>query len=112
MNGKFYYHEIIRRTAAAFGTMFNNIYIRHQDGEWEDFSYIKVPIAYGPIQNFLARVEQKQDLRNRTAIKDVYQIEGIEAIKRPERHDIPSRGQEAKVDILGPETCLGGEEAA
>lgn len=68
MNGKFYYHEIIRRTSAAFGTMFNNIYIRHQDGEGEDFSYIKVPIAYGPIQKFLARVEQKQDLRNRTAI--------------------------------------------
>jgi hypothetical protein len=68
MNGKFYYHEIIRRTSAAFGTMFNDIYIRHQDGEGEDFSYIKVPIAYGPIQKFLSRVEQKQDLRNRTAI--------------------------------------------
>ncbi len=68
MNGKFYYHEIIRRTSAAFGTMFNNIYIRHQDGEDEDFSYIKVPIAYGPIQKFLSRVEQKPDLRNRVAI--------------------------------------------
>lgn len=68
MNGNFYYHEIIRRTSAAFGTMFNNIYIRHQDGEGEDFSYIKVPIGYSPIQKFLARIEQKQDLRNRTAI--------------------------------------------
>lgn len=68
MAGKFYYHEIIRRTSAAFGTLFNNIYIRHQDGEGDDFSYIKVPIAYGPIQKFLARVEQKPDLRNRVAL--------------------------------------------
>lgn len=68
MNGTFYYHEIIRRTSAAFGTMFNNIYIRHQDGDGQDFSYIKVPIAYGPIQKFLSRIEQKPDLRNRVAI--------------------------------------------
>jgi hypothetical protein len=68
MNGQFYYHEIIRRTSAAFGTLFNNIFIRHQDGEGDDFSYIKVPIGYGPIQKFLARVEQKPDLRNRVAI--------------------------------------------
>lgn len=68
MNGNFYYHEIIRRTSAAFGTMFNNIYVRHQDGDNEDFSYIKVPIAYGPIQKFLSRIEQKPDPRNRVAI--------------------------------------------
>lgn len=68
MKDSFYYHEIIRRTSAAFGTLFNNIYIRHQDGEGEDFSYIKVPIAYGPIQKFLSRVEQKVDLRNRVAL--------------------------------------------
>ena len=68
MNGQFYYHEIIRRTSAAFGTLFNNIYIRHQDGDGEDFSYIKVPIAYGPIQKFLSRIEQKPDSRNRVAI--------------------------------------------
>lgn len=68
MNGQYYYHEIIRRTSAAFGTLFNNIYIRHQDGEDKDFSFIKVPIGYGPIQKFLARLEQKPDLRNRVAI--------------------------------------------
>lgn len=68
MNGTFYYHEIIRRTSAAFGTLFNNIYIRHQDAEDEDYSFIKIPIAYGPIQKFLSRIEQKPDLRNRVAI--------------------------------------------
>lgn len=68
MSGNYFYYEIIRRTSAAFGTLFNDIYIRHQDGEGEDFSYIKVPLAYGPIQKFLARIEQKPDLRNRVAI--------------------------------------------
>jgi hypothetical protein len=68
MAPNFYYHEIIRRTSAAFGTLFNDIYIRHQDENNEDYSYIKVPLAYGPIQKFLARIEQKPDLRNRMAI--------------------------------------------
>jgi hypothetical protein len=68
MPGKFYYHEIIRRTTAAFGSMFNDIYILHKDGEGDDLSYIKVPIAYGPVQKFLARIEQKPELRNRMAI--------------------------------------------
>lgn len=63
-----YYYEIIRRTSAAFGTLFNDIYIRHQNENDEDYSYIKVPLAYGPIQKFLARIEQKPDLRNRVAL--------------------------------------------
>lgn len=67
MPGNYSYHEIIRRTSSAFGTLFNDIYIRHQDGEGEDFSFIKVPLGYGPIQKFLARIEQKQDLQNRVA---------------------------------------------
>lgn len=62
------YHEIIRRTSAAFGTLFNNIYIRHPNEDGDDYSFIKVPLAYGPIQKFLARIEQKPDLRNRVAI--------------------------------------------
>lgn len=68
MSINYSYYEIIRRTSAAFGTLFNNIYIRHLNEDGEDYSYIKVPLAYGPIQKFLARIEQKPDLRNRVAI--------------------------------------------
>jgi len=68
MPGNYTYYEIIRRTSSAFGTLFNDIYIRHQDGGGEDFSFIKVPLGYGPIQKFLARIEQKPDLQNRVAI--------------------------------------------
>jgi hypothetical protein len=68
MFGKYAYHEIIKRTIIAFGTLFNNIQIRHQDGSDNDISLIKVPIAYGPIQKFLARLDEKPDPRNRVAI--------------------------------------------
>lgn len=68
MANNYYYYEIIRRTSAAFGTLFNDIYIRHQNENDEDYSYIKVPLAYGPIQKFLARIEQKPDPRNRVAL--------------------------------------------
>jgi hypothetical protein len=68
MSGSHFYYEIISKTIVAFGSLFNDIYIRHQNGEGEDFSYIKVPIRYGPIQKFLARIEEKPDLQNRDAI--------------------------------------------
>ena len=62
------YHQIIRKTIISFGTLFNNIYIHHRDENAEDVSVIKVPIRYGPIQKFLARLEEKPDLRKRQAI--------------------------------------------
>lgn len=68
MLGTYSYHQIIKKTVVAFGTLFNNIYIKHQDENGEDSSLIKVPIAYGPIQKFLARLEQKPDSRKRVSI--------------------------------------------
>ena len=56
MLGTYYYHEIIRKTIIAFGTLFNEIYIRHQDENNNDISQIKVPLAYSPIQKFLAHL--------------------------------------------------------
>lgn len=57
-----FYHETIRRVLYAFGTLFNNIYIKHKNDEGEVVSTIRVPIAYGPTQKFLARLEQSPDL--------------------------------------------------
>lgn len=64
----YYYHEIIKKTIISFGTLFNNIFVKHESQEGSDLSLIKVPIAYGPIQKFLARIEEKPDLRKRVAI--------------------------------------------
>ena len=63
MLGTYYYHEIIRRTIIAFGTLFNNIEIKHKTQSGGAFSSVKVPIAYGPTEKFLARLEQKPDPR-------------------------------------------------
>ena len=68
MANTYSYYEIIRRTSAAFGALFNDVYIRHQNQDDEDYSFIKVPIAYAPIQKFLARIEQKPDLKDRMGL--------------------------------------------
>ena len=52
----------------SFGTLFNDIKIKHKDNAGDDFSILTVPIAYGPVQKFLARIEQVPDLKKRVAI--------------------------------------------
>lgn len=68
MLGTYYYHKIIRKTIIAFGTLFNKVYIRHLDGEGDVYNEIRVPLAYGPTQKFLARIEQQAELNKPVAI--------------------------------------------
>lgn len=68
MLGTYYYHQIIRKTVISFGTLFNEIYIRHKDSEGDSISEMKVPLAYGPIQKFLARIEQQPELNKPIAM--------------------------------------------
>jgi len=68
MLGTYFYHEIIRKTVIGFGTLFNDIHIRHQDKNGADLTDLKVPIAYGPVQKFLARIEQQPDLNKAVAM--------------------------------------------
>ena len=62
MLGTYYYHEIVRKTIISFGTLFNQVSIRHNDSSGNTYSELKVPLAYGPSQKFLARLEQQADL--------------------------------------------------
>ena len=68
MLGTYFYHEIIRKTVIAFGTLFNEVHVRHQDAAGKDISDIKVPISYGPKQKFLARIQQQPDLNKAVQI--------------------------------------------
>ena len=68
MLGNYFYHEIIRKTVIAFGTLFNDIHVRHDDQAGNALSEIKVPIAYGPRQKFLARIQQQPELNKATQI--------------------------------------------
>ena len=62
MLGTYYYHEIIRKTIIGFGTLFNDINIKHKNSSDAVISEMKVPLAYGPTQKFLAKLEQQADL--------------------------------------------------
>ena len=62
MLGSYYYHEIIRKTIISFGTLFNDLNIKHKDSNGGVVSQLKVPLAYGPTQKFLARLEQQANL--------------------------------------------------
>ena len=68
MLGTYFYHEIIRKTVVSFGTVFNDIHVRHQDNTGKDLVNTKVPIAYGPRQKFLARIQQQPELNKAIAI--------------------------------------------
>lgn len=68
MLGTYFYHEIMRKTVIAFGTVFNDINVRHQDKTGKDISNVRVPIAYGPRQKFLARLQQQPDLNKAVQI--------------------------------------------
>jgi hypothetical protein len=62
MLNTYFYHEIIRRTVVSFGTLFNQIHIRHKNSDDVSISDMRVPLAYGPIQKFLARLQQQPEL--------------------------------------------------
>ena len=59
---EYFYHEVLRKTIVSFGSLFNNIAIKHKNNSDQVVSVIKVPFAYGPTQKFLARLNQSPDL--------------------------------------------------
>ena len=68
MLGTYYYHEILRKTVISFGTVFNDIRIRHTNSDGSPLSEMRVPLAYGPVQKFLARLDQQPDLNKATTM--------------------------------------------
>jgi len=68
MLGTYYYNEIIRKTIISFGTLFNDIHIKHKDNSEDVISDMRVGLSYGPMQKFLAKIEQQEDLTKPVAI--------------------------------------------
>ena len=59
MLGSHFYNSIVRKNIIAFGTLFNNINMKSTDPTTGDvLEEIKVPLAYGPKQKFLVRLEE------------------------------------------------------
>jgi hypothetical protein len=59
---EYFYHEILRKTVISFGSLFNNVVIKHTNNSDQTVSVIKVPLAYGPTQKFIARLNQSPNL--------------------------------------------------
>ena len=68
MLGTYFYHEILRKTIIAFGTLFNDIHIQHDNRQGGTISETKVRLIYGPKQKFLAKLEQQEELTKAVAI--------------------------------------------
>lgn len=67
MLGTYVYHQIIRKTIIGFGTLFNNIELR-RESEDGSLQVMKVPLAYGPKQKFLARLREQPSLNQKVQI--------------------------------------------
>tara|TARA_X000000368_G_scaffold72101_1_gene52729 strand:- start:173 stop:1216 length:1044 start_codon:yes stop_codon:yes gene_type:complete len=68
MLGTYYYHEILRKTIIGFGTLFNNIFIKHEGIDNTTLDETKVGLAYGPQQKFFARIREQANLTKAVAI--------------------------------------------
>ena len=68
MLGNYQYNQIIRKCVVGFGTLFNNIEIRKLNEDGSVYQRMKVPLAYGPRQKFLARLSEQPDLGRPNAI--------------------------------------------
>jgi len=63
-----FYHETIRKIVVAFGTIFNNVNLVRKDNSGTVVQKMKVPLAYGPKEKFLVRLDQDSDLTSKVAI--------------------------------------------
>ena len=59
MFGTHFYHATMRKSVAVFGTLFNDIHVVRKKSDGSIVNQIRVPLAYGPKQKFLSRLDQE-----------------------------------------------------
>ena len=69
MFGSHFYHATMRKSVAVFGTLFNDIKVIRKGASGAVLNQVKVPLAYGPKQKFLARLDQETGFDAPMAIK-------------------------------------------
>jgi hypothetical protein len=70
MLGQQFYHETMRNVIVAFGTLFNNIHMVRKNNSGTIVQTMKVPLAYGPRQKWLQRIDQDPSQDTKVAIRD------------------------------------------
>jgi hypothetical protein len=98
MLGTYFYHEIFKKTIVGFGTLFNNIELRRLSGNKDEV--MKVPLAYGPAEKFLARLRQSADITDQkvqiTLPRLAFEMKGIKYDS--ERKVAPTQSIKVPVD--------------
>jgi hypothetical protein len=72
MFGDWFYHQRIRKSVSVFGSLFDNIKVQRTGGAGRVVDEEKVPLAYAPKRDFLARIDQMnlgEDKERQIAIK-------------------------------------------
>ena len=68
MFGQFHYHSAIRKYIIMFGNMFNDIDVVRFNSAGDNVQQLRVPIAYGPREKFLAKLRTDPDGRREIAM--------------------------------------------
>ena len=68
MLGQYFYNESLRKCIIAFGSLFNDIYITRKNSAGTDVQSLKVPLAYGPKQKFMVRLDADPNLDQKVAL--------------------------------------------
>ena len=68
MLGQQFYHETMRNVIVAFGTLFNNIHLVRKNKSGVVTQTMKVPLAYGPRQKWITRLDADANLDTKVAI--------------------------------------------
>ena len=56
---EYFRHQTIKTIVSAFGSLFNDIWVAKYDAAGDEVERYKVPLAYGPKQKFIVRLEQE-----------------------------------------------------
>ena len=68
MLGHIFFHDLIRKYVATFGTLFNDIKLRRTNRLGAVTQTIEVPLTYGPRDKFVTRLQQDSNLESQVAI--------------------------------------------
>ena len=63
-----FYHETVRSIIVGFGTLFNDIHVVRKNNSGVVIQSMKVPLAYGPKQKWLTRLDQDDGLDSKVAL--------------------------------------------
>lgn len=102
MFGHTYYHGVVRKYVALFGTLFNEIYLNRYDPDSDFTQSVKVPINYGPREKVLARVVSDPELNKMPAIQLPRMTFEIASMSYASNRKLNTIGRRQKQDASDP----------